>query len=305
MKVVHIVPHGWGGVQFVAERICSELLALGVECKTMTFGDFLRGGTTVSADIFHVHSAHHHYAPFILRKVRKLGRVVFTPHYHGRPSTLLYLPFFKVIVKLLRREVRREVTVHSVSSYEASLIKRDFGIEPIVIEHGVDVHSQNIEKSNILVYAGRLVRYKRVDKVILLGEELKKLNAIEKVFIVGKGNDLPRLRRVAKSVSVDVIFHDVLPHEEYLKLLSKARFAANFSEMEAFSIFSAEALASRAVVAVNPPWGRIFSRCPNAVLAHESLAATAKEMLRRSNVPCAFQSWREVAKKYLDLLYAR
>jgi len=307
VKVLHVTPLGdaIGGVEFVAKRVCKELLALGHQCEVIKASDFINADLSElkSFDVIHLHNVHSVSTLQALMKAFKTGkRVVVTPHYHRRASSPLNeIPFY--LLKLVWKRALRRAIVHSVSPYEAQLLSEDFGVDPIVIPHGVGPPPA-LDKERYLVYAGRLLKYKRVDEVLKLAEELWALGELESVIVIGEGPDKKRLQRLASRLRVRAIFYPFLPHKEYLKTIGAAKFAANLSVLEAFSVFSAEALSSGAVTAVRVPWGTTFERCPNAVLVgKESLYLVAREMARRISQPCKFPGWKDVVKEYLEELY--
>jgi glycosyltransferase involved in cell wall biosynthesis len=95
------------------------------------------------------------------------------------------------------------------------------------------------QSSNYMVYAGRVEKYKRLELAIDIAKELNL-----KLLILGKGPYKEKLVRYASKVyRGGVEFLEPQPRQKYLELLSRARYAINPSKHEAFSIFTAEALA--------------------------------------------------------------
>jgi len=104
-------------------------------------------------------------------------------------------------------------------------------------------------RENVLVYLGKLRRYKRPDHAILaLVQVLKRAKKPCKLIIAGKASEIDRgyidwLRNLAKRLNVGdlVEFRINISEKEKLKLLEKARLLVQPSPVEGFSIVVAEA----------------------------------------------------------------
>lgn len=104
-------------------------------------------------------------------------------------------------------------------------------------------------RENILVYLGKLRRYKRPDHAILaLVQVLKRAKKPCKLIIAGKASEIDRgyidwLRNLAERLNVGdlVEFRINISEKEKLKLLEKARLLVQPSPVEGFSIVVAEA----------------------------------------------------------------
>ena len=310
MKIIHVTPllRG-GGVEFVASKIVNELLRIGVDARHITYSDFLKLKEHEKSDtIYHLHNLHYPLSLLGILKVRRFGlRYVFSPHYHGRASSSVVNIVFPLWKKIWKNFLRGSAT-HAVSPYEAELLRRDFNISPIIIEHGVDEDIKPLKKEPYLLYSGRLEKYKRVDKVLSLGKRLFESGVIEEVHIVGQGPDIERLKKIASRLNIKVRFMEPLPRRDYIIEVGKALISANLSELEAFSLFAAESLKAGAITIVRYPWGLHFRRCPNALIVHdvdknyENLADRLKSIIGM-NRRCTFKSWEEVAREYLTKLY--
>ncbi len=97
-------------------------------------------------------------------------------------------------------------------------------------------------KGKAFLYAGALVPYKKVDKII---EAFNQIG--EEIWIVGKGPELQKLKRMAKA---NIIFKGFLPDEELAECYANCR-ALLFPALEDFGIIPVEAQASgRPVIAL-------------------------------------------------------
>jgi len=221
----------------------------------------------LEADIVHVHNIGSLLTLFAINVIRKRGgrpKIVVTPHHHEGGSkwhTKLGWVFYKPIA---RKALKKADVVHAVSNYEFSLIRKDFGVEPIVIPNGVseDVFSYrwNPPKDRVVItYAGRVEKYKRVDLIIEIAHKLSKI-VKEKIVvrIIGRGSDLQRILKLAKQHGIEIEVLGFLPRDEYLETISKTTIFMNLSRYEAYSIVTAEALAIGVPAIIAKPWGLNF-----------------------------------------------
>jgi len=251
-----------------------------------------------NVDIVHIHSVHAIFTVFsgltIKNSVHDV-KIVVTPHYHGGGHTSLR--------KLLWIYWRRKVTallsstniVHAVCRREASLlnlhyprIQRKIVIVPNGVEEDVLDYEWRGQNSDYIIYAGRIEKYKRLELAV---EIAKKLGL--KLLIVGRGLYERRLRKYAvKRYRGMVEFLEPQPRDKYLELLSRARYAINLSKHEAYSIFTAEALAMRVPVIVSKE-------------IVENLEAESKpfdkELVLAVKAP--IKTWNEIVQVYLSKLY--
>lgn len=201
------------------------------------------------ADIIHIHSVH---AVFTVFSGMKIGsnphnaKLVVTPHYHGGGHTalrkLLWVYWRRGIAKLLSLVD----AVHAVSKREASLITTHYphtSEKIVVIPNGIEEdvldHRWQGRNSDYMIYAGRIEKYKRLEIAVNIAKRMGL-----KLLVTGKGSYREKLVKYANKVyRGGVNFLEPQPRENYLELLSKARYAINPSRHEAFSIFVAEALA--------------------------------------------------------------
>jgi 1,2-diacylglycerol 3-alpha-glucosyltransferase len=265
------------------------------------------------ADVIHVHSVHSIISMYALGVVKSLGvRVVVTPHYHSTGHTLfrrlLWIPW-----RLYVRSLLRGCIVHSVSRFEAKLIKRDLGYNAIVIEHGVDelVKSFTWSPEGYVMYSGRIERYKNVD---LLARIVKKLNEKHglnlRLRIFGRGPYRGRLERLLKELEVPFEIGDFKPYKEYIETLSHATLFGLLSEREAYGQSVNEANAIGAPVITAKPWGLNFEGRPRTLTIDlrwsvDRIADEVYRLLERApgEKPADIPTWDEIALKYVEELY--
>jgi glycosyltransferase involved in cell wall biosynthesis len=201
------------------------------------------------ADVVHIHSVHDVFSVyaglFVAEPVSNV-RLVVTPHYHGSGHTvwrkLAWIAWKRSVLRLLRSAS----IVHAVSNREKSLIvthypeaRKKVVVIPCGVEEDVTSYKWQGHKSNYMIYAGRVEKYKRLEQAMEIAREINL-----KLLIVGKGSYRKKLEKYAEKRYGDTVeFLEPQSRDKYLELVSKARYAVNPSKHEAYSIFIAEALA--------------------------------------------------------------
>jgi glycosyltransferase involved in cell wall biosynthesis len=200
-------------------------------------------------DAVHVHSVHSVftvYAGLVMASSSGSPRIVVSPHYHGTGHTFvrrfLWIFWRGRVAELLKKAS----VVHAVSRREASMLSRHYPevrSKTVVVPNGVDEDVLSYrwqgQSSNYMVYAGRVEKYKRLEIAVNAAKELNL-----KLLIIGKGPYKEKLVKYANKVyRGGVEFLEPQSRERYFELVSRARYAINPSKHEAFSIFTAEALA--------------------------------------------------------------
>jgi glycosyltransferase involved in cell wall biosynthesis len=250
-------------------------------------------------DAVHIHSVHSIftvYAGLAIADNSSSLKVAVSPHYHGTGHTLarrvLWIFWRRRVAKLLKRAS----VVHAVSKREASILASHYseiGSKIVVVPNGVDEDILSYrwqgQSSNYMVYAGRVEKYKRLELAVDVAKELNL-----KLLIIGKGPYKEKLVRYASKVyRGGVEFLEPQPRQKYLELVSRARYAINPSKHEAFSIFTAEALAMGTPAIVSKEIA-------------ENLEAQAKpftkDLVIVENAP--IKPWSEILQLYLGRLYS-
>ncbi|MEM4439092.1 MAG: hypothetical protein QW680_10755 [Pyrobaculum sp.] len=64
--------------------------------------------------------------------------------------------------KIRKEDHKTRLRRHTVSEFEKSLVKGDFGVEPVIIEHGVEEWLTEVQwnPSDYVLYNGRIEKYK-------------------------------------------------------------------------------------------------------------------------------------------------
>ncbi|MEL9909436.1 MAG: glycosyltransferase family 4 protein [Ignisphaera sp.] len=277
------------------------------------FKEYLRG-VARGFDVIHFHSVHSVFTMHALNMLKDVGvRKVLTMHYHGTGHTLFRRLLWVPWRGFCRKLVRYIDVVHAVSVYEARLIERDFGVKPVVIEHGVEERLASVEwrPENYVMYSGRIERYKNLHR---LGNIVKVLNNVYgynlQLKIFGAGSYRDKLGNYLEKLGISFSIDPPQPYEKYIESLSRAKLFALLSEREAFgqTVNEANAIGVPAVVA--EPWGRNFEDRPRTLIVSlkdrdEEIASKVAEFLDRvareprSSVP----TWDEVADTYIKRLY--
>jgi len=130
-----------------------------------------------------------------------------------------------------------------------------------VIENGIDTDrycpdSSTARDDSLLLYVGRLKKYKRVDAVLEAMSIIEKNGRALRLAVVGTGDDLPRLKKKTRRLGLEgrVDFVGFADEGEKIGLLRKAAVFVNPSEKEGWGITNIEAAAcGTPVVANNAP----------------------------------------------------
>jgi glycosyltransferase involved in cell wall biosynthesis len=271
-------------------------------------------------DAIHIHNIGSISTPISLLILKKLLRekyseTILTPHHHeagSRFDTRIMWLFYK---PLIRKIIRLADKIHAVSILEKYLLMRDFDLEDIiVIPNGVasDVYNYRWKPPDkpVIVYAGRVERYKNIDKILYVTYILRKEYGLNvSVKIIGEGRDLVRILNLAKKLGIEVEAKGFLPRKEYLLELSRSSVFMNLSSYEAYSIVSAEAIAMGVPTITSKPWGLVFKPY-NAFIVDKNDLNSIAELTYRiiNNKIVAYKkqkipTWREIAYRYLKELY--
>lgn len=203
-------------------------------------------------DILHAHN--YHAFPALFAALAKRNKLIFTPHYHGRGGSvirsLLLMPYKHFGSTIFKKADE----VICVSDYEREMVRRDFGVDAIVIPNGVDL--EGIKKANpfefsgnLVFYVGRVEKYKNIHLVV---EAMKYLDDFH-FYIAGKGSFEEELRKLIKKLGVEerVKLLGFVDEETKYRWLKTCSVFVNLSPIEAFGITVLEALAARKPVVVS------------------------------------------------------
>ena len=269
-------------------------------------------------DIVHAHSYHAIPALYALHSHPKY--FFFSGHYHGGGHTpirkVLHIPY-KVIAKKLFTNAER---VFCVSHFEKTIVERDFPKslgKIIVIPNGVNQTLSKAKpftkKAKIILYVGRLERYKNVHR--LLGA-IPFLPVTDRVVIIGKGPAYKTLRKQAEKLNIEdrVDFLTDVDDQIVHRWLKTCDLFVTLSQKEAFGITVLEALAAGKRVLVNNSAAlQYFSQEFNSVfgidlqqLSDKKLASVIQSQINKSFIAqkeIQNYNWTTIADKVLSTYY--
>jgi len=144
-------------------------------------------------------------------------------------------------------------------STAAELIGKGFPAQNVsIIENCIDTglycpDSKVSKENGLLLYVGRLKKYKRVDIVFEAVSVLKKQGYQLRFVVAGSGDDLARLKQRRKELELEdrVEFTGFISEEKKIELLRRAILFVNPSEKEGWGITNIEAAACGTVVVAN------------------------------------------------------
>jgi glycosyltransferase involved in cell wall biosynthesis len=268
-------------------------------------------------DIVHAHN--YHSLPALVAAVAGCTPLMFTPHYHGTSESqfrrALHVPYRQIARVLVARSQR----VICVSERERALFTRDFpsaAARIVVISNGVDISRVRKAKpfgvgGKVLVSAGRLARYKHVERTI---EALACLDDAFVLRVIGEGEARPELEAEAARLGVDhrVAFLGHVDTDTLYRWFRTAVAFVSMSAIEAMPVTPLEALAAGArVVASDIPAHRELSRVTNgdvtlvpANAPANELANTIEGVAARPAAAADVLSWNDVAQRTLDVYRA-
>jgi len=271
-------------------------------------------------DMIHAHN--YHAFPALFAAITKgKNRLVFSPHYHASGHSffrnLLHKPY-----KLLGKKIFEKAdTVICVSNFEKSLVLKNFKIDEgkiHVVPNGInleefrgveEIKKNKDENSKVILYVGRIEKYKGVDYIVKAVKLLPENYVLE---VVGKGSYRPKIVELAKKLGVisRVRFYQDLSREELVERYAKADVFVLLSKHEAFGIAVAEALAAKtpcvvAKTSALKEWvdeKNVFGvDYPIDVL---ELAELIKKVSEVDAVDVKLPDWNEVAERLTEIYTA-
>jgi glycosyltransferase involved in cell wall biosynthesis len=188
---------------------------------------------------------------------------VFFHHLFGRTIfDLTMYPMARYIHFLENRcaRVYKNVPCCTVSeSTRRELCERGFDPGTItIIENSVDTGrltpgEPGVKETDLLLYTGRLKRYKNVGMIIAALRRLNGRGKRLRLVVAGSGNDEPRLRTCARELGVEsqISFEGLVSEERKTDLFRRATVFVNPSYKEGWGITSIEAGACGTAVIAN------------------------------------------------------
>ncbi len=295
MKVLHICNQFWpstGGIEKFTLDLCRESKKNGIECEVLCLNRISNskeilsprgetGGIPITrvpfldlkyykpallplgllkkADIIHVHGVGALLDFVALTKPLHKKPIVVSTHggiFHTRNvSTLKKIYFFGWQRAIL--SAVDQVVACSKNDFELfKLISKKL----LLIENGVDVERflkirQKQKQQNVFLFVGRLSKNKRIDRLLDVFGELKRLGTDFELRIVGKDWEkiLKPLGKRAEElkISENVFFVGEIPDSGLENEYARASFFVSASEYEGFGISVIEAMAAGCVPILN------------------------------------------------------
>jgi glycosyltransferase involved in cell wall biosynthesis len=211
------------------------------------------------ADVIHAHSFH--AVPAAMAATVPKTPLIFTPHFHAvghtRAASVLHVAYDPLAALLFRRAA----TVTCVSVAESELLMRRYPFVEArlsVIPLGVDTKAiqaaEPFEADRpVVLVAGRLEAYKRVDAVI---RAFAAMRADAQLVICGTGSHRPALEQLARELGIAprVSFRGQVSDGELRRWQRTATVTVSLSAREAFGLVLLEAsVAGSRVVASDIP----------------------------------------------------
>ena len=265
-------------------------------------------------DVVHFHSVHSVLAVYSLRVLRG-SRVhkVLTPYYHGAGHTFFRRILWRGWRSYVRGLLRFVDVVHTVSRLEANLVKRDFKVDAIPIENGVDEWLLDVQwsPSGYVMYSGRIEKYKNIHRLANIVKILNEGYGLNlKLEVYGSGPYMKSLSMRLEKIGIEYSVSPLQPFEKYIESLSKASLFALLSEKESYPQSVNEANAIGVPTVVVEPWGMNFSDRSRTLITRlnesdaylaQKIAAFLNEVKNqpKSRVP----SWGKVVEAYVRRLY--
>ena len=205
-------------------------------------------------DIVHAHS-YHAFPALHAAMTKKENELIFNPHYHGKGHSLVRNLLHKPYKPLGSKIFDKADAVICVSEYEKNLVLKNFNVDKRIVHlipNGVNLDEfKDIEKfkeskesNKVILYVGRLEKYKGLDYVI---EALARLGSEFILEIVGKGPYKQNIVKLANKLGVlnRIRFYQDLSRRELIEKYAKADVFVLLSKHEAYGIAVAEALAAK------------------------------------------------------------
>lgn len=192
--------------------------------------------------------------PVVAQIHHLFGRVLF--HEAAWPMALYVLAFESLMPSVYRRT---RVLTGSASS-RRELLAKGFGRVAIAPE-GADLAlyrppAEAAKTGNKILYVGRIKRYKGLDVILNAAARLKKDFPDLELQIAGSGDDVPRLKEMARGQGMEAWTHFLgfVSEAEKVELYGAARVVVNSSLKEGWGLTSIEANAcGTPVVATDVP----------------------------------------------------
>ena len=266
-------------------------------------------------DVIHAHNFH--AMPAMMAATVPKVPLVFTPHFHAVGHTRVASALHTVYDPLATLLFRRADKVTCVSVAESELLLRRYpSVEPrlSIVPLGADTQAllaaEPFETDRpIVLVAGRLEAYKRVDTAIRAFASMRK---DAQLVVCGTGSRRPALERLARELGLAgrVSFRGQVSDGELRRWQRTATSTVSLSAREAFGLVLLEAAVagSRVVASDIPAHAELAHRlervgAPMAVVTPDAAAVAAVldsqvEMGRLATLPDRSFGWSAMARQF-------
>ena len=243
--------------------------------------------------------------------------LVISPHFHPQASNnllgILKFPFDRTVDRYTLSKANKVVCV---SETEAATIRERFAVENklSVIYNGVNADEiQDAEPyefdGTLILYVGRLERYKNVQRVIEAVDYLPEDFAF---YVIGEGPYTSELRAIIQRNQLGgrVRLLGTCTDADLYRWMKTSALIVNLSEVEAFGITVLEALAAGKPVLVNDVFGlhELAERFRGAVVSIQAGKTNAPELAKaledavrlHSAVDLDEYRWDRIASRTLE-----
>lgn len=186
-----------------------------------------------------------------LRKKKSIARIVGDPVWERAKNsnrTFLNLRDFQKTRLDLKSNFQRRLLVWSLNQYtvitcpsrELCELVVEWGVSRPVryIPNGIKIQeTQQVLKKYDLIVVSRLVKWKNVDKVLEVGEELKL-----RMLIIGDGPEMEILKRKSQSISANTEFLGEIPQQKIRNFLQQSKLFVQVSSYEGLSFSLLQAM---------------------------------------------------------------
>jgi len=232
------------------------------------------------------------------------GHTIF---YQLNPLVASYAWLYEKLIPLCYRGVRSVAVSESTARDLVDRGLRDSHID--VVHNGVDWSRYQLNgaaptgESPLLVYLGRLKRYKQLDVVLRAFAQVRKEMPALRLAFVGRGDDQSRLEALARSLGVAtaVTFTGFVSEEEKLKWLRRATAVVYPSPKEGWGLSAIEAAACGTPVLASDSQGlrdAVRNDVTGFLIPHRDVGAWARRIVEivadaalRARLSAAAREW--------------
>lgn len=193
----------------------------------------------------------------------------------------------------------------------------------IVVPNGINeywlnnrYHTKSLNSTNKLklLYVGKFIKRKNIDKILEVGEEMGKKGYEISLKLVGRGKIKNKIKRKANNSSVEVNIIDYIPHEELIQLYRNSDIFIMPSRRETFGLVYIEAISQGLPIIYSKDEGvdgyfknkKVgvsvnINNITDIISKIENLLKNYNEFSKNAINECDRFSWDRIAKKYIEI----